>query len=109
MRGDILAVHLLTLCPSLSRSLLSLSEPLTLGNDGLAGLRVAPVALLDEFLWHAVGPGRGLGVVGCVAVLPISRALLTHTPQLGLVARICGGKGTERSSNSVSLEFKTKN
>lgn len=69
-----------------SNSHLSIAEPLTLGHEGFAGLWVAPVALLDEVLWHAVRPGRGQGVVGRIAVLPGPRTLLAHTPKLGLVA-----------------------
>lgn len=61
---------------------------LTWRHEGLPRL-VASVALLDEVVRHAVGPGGGQGVLRRPLVLPQPRAL-AHTHKLGRVAGLCG-------------------
>ena len=66
---------------------------LTLGEVGLVGLE-APVALRQEVLGHAVGPGGRERKVGRAAVFPRARALAQVTKRT-LIACIC--KESERA------------
>ena len=60
---------------------------LTWALEGFAVL-VGSIALLEEAVGHAVGPGRGHGEMGTRTGLPASGAL-APSPKLALEARLC--------------------
>lgn len=72
---------------------------LTWRHEGLPRL-VASVALLDEVVRHAVGPGGGQGVLRRPLVLPQPRAL-AHTHKLGRVAGLCGNHSKKHYSIKI--------